>query len=223
ITEDEEDMLEERISRVHELASVRFQVIELGVAADEEQVAEIFVRINSEGVKLNQSDFILTLMSVHWEKGRRQLEAFSRDAVDRRVKGPSPKNPFIDPNPDQMLRVGVAFAFRRARLSHVYNILRGKDLETGRLSADRRRDQCQRLDEAPERALRLHHGREVRKCLQAAGFRSRKLVTPDPALLYSYALWLIGRFNFGLDHPSLRALISRWFFMSHTMGRYSSS
>src|SRR5699024_9585710 len=69
ITEDEEDMLEERISRVHELASFRFQVIELGVAADEEQVAEIFVRINSEGVKLNQSDFILTLMSVHWEKG----------------------------------------------------------------------------------------------------------------------------------------------------------
>ena len=66
----QQDVLEERIDRVRDLRDFRFQVVELGVAADEEQVAEIFVRINSEGVKLNQSDFILTLMSVHWEKGR---------------------------------------------------------------------------------------------------------------------------------------------------------
>ena len=37
-----------------------------------------------------------------------------------------------------MLRVGVALAFRRARLQHVYSILRGKDLETGKVSAERR-------------------------------------------------------------------------------------
>lgn len=65
---DEEDQLEERIDRVHELKDFRFQVIELDKSADEEQVAEIFVRINSEGVQLNQADFILTLMSVHWER-----------------------------------------------------------------------------------------------------------------------------------------------------------
>ena len=35
-----------------------------------------------------------------------------------------------------MLRVGVAVAFRRARLQLVYNVLRGKDLETGEVSAE---------------------------------------------------------------------------------------
>lgn len=79
---EEQDKLEERIDRVRDLRDFRFQVIELGSTADEEQVAEIFVRINSEGVQLKQADFILTLMSVHWEKGRRELEAFCRDAVD---------------------------------------------------------------------------------------------------------------------------------------------
>ena len=54
-------------------------------------------------------------MSVHWEKGRRALEAFSRAAVDASMTGPSPRNPYIDPSPDQMLRAGVALAFRRAR------------------------------------------------------------------------------------------------------------
>lgn len=103
---EEQDHLEERIDRVRDLRDFRFQVIELNASADEEQVADIFVRINSEGVQLNQADFILTLMSVHWEKGRKQLESFARDAIDVKVSGPSPKNPFIDPSPDQLLRAG---------------------------------------------------------------------------------------------------------------------
>lgn len=59
----EQDHLEEHIDRVRDLRDFRFQVIELGAGASEEQVADIFVRINSEGVQLNQADFILTLMS----------------------------------------------------------------------------------------------------------------------------------------------------------------
>jgi hypothetical protein len=66
-----------------------------------------------------------------------QLEDFSRVAVDRMATGPSPRNPFLNPSPDQLLRVAVAVAFRRGRLQHVYNVLRGKDLKSGRVSADR--------------------------------------------------------------------------------------
>ena len=119
-----EDQLEDRIDRVYDLQNFRFQVIELNVTADEEQVADIFVRINSEGVQLKQSDFILTLMSVHWDKGRLQLEQFCRDAVDRSVTGTSPRNRFIDPRPDQLIRAAVGLAFRRARSDTVYSILR---------------------------------------------------------------------------------------------------
>ena len=49
IPDDQQDALEERIDRVRDLRDFRFQVVELGSAADEAQVAEIFVRINSEG------------------------------------------------------------------------------------------------------------------------------------------------------------------------------
>jgi len=223
LPDEEQDRLEERIDRVRDLREFRFQVVELNAAANEEQVAEIFVRINSEGVKLNQADFILTLMSVHWEKGRRQLEDFSRAAIDPAIKGNTPKNPFIEPSPDQMLRVAVALGFRRARLQHVYNILRGKDLETGVVSEERRTQQFGRLAEAQEKALDLTNWHEFVKCLQAAGFRSRKMISSDNALLFSYAMWLIGRFEFGLDLPTLRPVIARWFFMAHTTGRYTSS
>lgn len=223
LTEAEEDVLEDRLNRVHDLNAFRFQVIELDKTADEEQVAEIFVRINSEGVKLNQADFILTLMSVHWEKGRRQLEAFSRAAVDASIVGPSPRNPYIEPSPDQMLRVGVALAFRRARLQYVYNILRGKDLETGLVSPERRDAQFQALSAAQERTLDLTNWHEFLKCVYSAGFRSSRMITSQNALLFAYAFWLIGRFDFGLDYPSLRMVIGRWFFMAHTTGRYTNS
>ena len=223
LDEVEHDSLEERIDRVRDLRDFRFQVIELNANAGEEQVAEIFVRTNSEGVKLNQADFIMTLMSVHWEKGRRELESFCRDTVDSKGKGPSPRNAFIDPSPDQLLRAGVGLAFRRGRLRHVYNILRGKDLQTGNVSAERRAAQFDELRRAQDDVLDLTNWHEFLKCLIRAGFRRRRMITSETAIIYTYVLWLMGRRDFGLDLKTLRNVIARWFFMAHTTGRYTSS
>lgn len=191
--------------------------------ANEEHVAEIFVRINSEGVQLNQADFILTLMSVHWEQGRRQLEDFARAAVNGNGSGPSPKNAYIDPKPDQMLRVSVGLAFRRGRLSAIYNILRGKELATGKVAAEARDEQFMLLKNAQNEVLNLTNWHEFLKCLSHAGFRSGAMITSNNALLFTYTLWLVGRRDFGLDVKTLRSVIGRWFFMAHTTNRYSSS
>ena len=218
-----QDELEERIDRVRDLRDFRFQVIEINANTDEEQVADIFVRANSQGVMLKQADFIMTLMSVHWEKGRLELESFCRSAVDPKTAGPSPRNAFIEPSPDQLLRVGVGLAFRRGRLQHVYNILRGKDLRTGELSAERRSRQFDELRRAQDEVLDLTNWHEFLKCLLRAGFRRRRMLTSETALIYTYLLWLIGKRDFGIDLKTLRDVIARWFFMSHTTGRYTGS
>ncbi|MXW61024.1 MAG: DUF262 domain-containing protein [Acidimicrobiaceae bacterium] len=223
LPESEEDELEERMDRVRDLRDFRFQTIELNANADEEQVADIFVRINSEGVQLKQADFILTLMSVHWEKGRQQLESFCRHAVDPTVRGPSPRNAFIDPGPDQLLRAAVGLAFRRARLQHVYSILRGKDLDTGEVSSERRSEQFGRLRVALDETLDLSNWHEYLKCLTHAGFRHKRMITSETALVYCYVIWLIGRRDFDLDAATLRKVIARWFFMAQTTGRYTGS
>ncbi len=219
----EQDHLEERLDHVRDLRDFRFQVIEINADTDEEQVAEIFVRTNSKGVTLNQADFILTLMSVHWEKGRLQIEAFCRNAVDPNVRGPSPRNAFLDPRPDQLLRAGVGLAFRRGRLQHVYSILRGKDLETGNVSSKRRIEQFDKLRRAQDEVINLINWHEFLKCLKHAGFRSGRMIASESAVIYTYVLWLIGKCDFGLDLKTLRRVIARWFFMAHTTGRYTSS
>lgn len=219
----QQDRLEDRIDRVRDLRDFQFQALELTGNANEEQVAEIFVRANSMGVQLKQADFILTLMSVYWEKGRVQIEQFCRDAVTPDGSGASPKNPFIAPKPDQVLRVAVGLAFRRARLEHVYNILRGKDLETGDVSEQRRTEQFERLQTALDQALDLGNWHEFLKCLTHAGFRSGQMVISESAVVFSYVLWLIGRCDFSLNHKRLRGVMSRWFFMAHTTSRYTGS
>ena len=62
-----------------------------------------------------------------------------------------------------MQTLEVAVAFRRARLQYVYNLLRGKDLETGIVSADRRTQQFAALAEAQDFVLDLQNWHDYLK------------------------------------------------------------
>lgn len=220
VSDDEEDQIAAAIDAVYDLRTYPFTALELSSSVSEEQVAEIFVRINSEGTKLSLADFILTLMSVWWDKGRRALEEFARDS---RRPGTTVHNHFLSPDPDQMLRVAVGLAFRRARLQHVYSILRGKDLETEQFSAEERNKQFAVLEEAQEYALDSQNWQEYLKTLVRAGYRRGNEITSKTGLLYAYTLFLIGKRDFGLDPYVLRNVIARWFFMAALTGRYTTS
>lgn len=170
----EETRVQTAISRLEQMKSFPFTALELSSDIDEEQVSDVFVRINSKGETLNQSDFILTLMSVFWEDGRRQLEKFCGEARQPSKGKPSSYNQYIEPDPDQLLRVSVGLAFRRARLQYVYSILRGKDLETGEMSAERREAQFKILDEAQARTLNLQHWHDFSKHCSLRAIAARR-------------------------------------------------
>ncbi len=211
------------VSKVQNLTSYPMTALELSATVSEEEVSEVFVRINSKGQPLKQSDFILTLMSVFWDEGRRQLEDFCRDAQTPSRDKSSPYNVLIQPEPDQLLRVAVGLAFKRARLQYVYAILRGKDLETGKIDDERRVAQFDRLKTFQEKVLNLQHWHDFLKCIRMAGYLNDKMITSKSHLLYSYIFYLIGRIEYAIEIPVLRKAIARWFFMINLTGRYTSS
>lgn len=217
------DCIDEAFDRVRDLRAYPFEVVELDASMEEADVAEVFVRINSEGITLNQADFILTLMSVFRDKARRQLEDFARAAKQPSVSGASPFNWYLQPQPDQLLRVAIATSFRRAVLKNAYSILRGKDLETGAFSPERREAQFDRLQVAQDHVVSLLHWHEFLQAIERAGFRGSKMISGQNAILYSYAFWLIGRVDYQVPLDRLKEVIARWFFMAHTTGRYSGS
>ena len=225
LTEDEEEHIAHNLDRLFDLQKYPFTALEIASSVDEEHVADIFVRINSEGVKLNQADFILTLLSVFWDDGRAALEQFCRAARLPAAPGSaaSPFNHFIEPDPDQLLRVAIAVGFNRGRLKSVYQVLRGKDPETGEYLAERREEQFAVLREAQANVLNLTHWHQFLSALVGAGYRSQEMISSQNALLYAYAFYLIGRVRYRVPEHVLQKLIGRWFFASSLTSRYSAS
>ncbi|HOK57679.1 MAG TPA: DUF262 domain-containing protein [Methanothrix sp.] len=224
VSSEEEKRIPVAIDRLVKLQDYPITALEVSYSVDEDQVAEIFVRINSKGTPLNQADFILTLMSVFWDEGRKQLEDFCRQAKTPPVGNkPSPYNHYLLPKPDQLLRVSVALGFRRARLEHVYSLLRGKDLQTKQFSDEQRERQFAVLRESQAYVLDLQNWHEFFKVLKCSGYSSSQFISSQMAVLYAYALWLIGKRDFHVDPYRLREIMARWFFMTTLTGRYTGS
>lgn len=223
VSNEEVKGIQKAIERLKNLLSFPFTALELSATINEEDVSDVFVRINSKGTPLNQADFILTLMSVFWDEGRADLERFCREARIPTTGKPSPFNHFIHPDPDQLLRVGVGLGFKRARLRYVYSILRGKDLDTEEFSEERRIEQFDVLKKAQERVLNIQYWHDFMHCVRQAGYRGMKAISSQNNLLFSYILYLIGRTEYKVDEFRLRQAIARWFFMSSLTGRFTGS
>lgn len=223
ISDSEEEKIQNAFMNLKNLESYPFSALELSTDINEEQVADVFVRINSQGKTLNQADFILTLLSVFWDEGRRELEEFCRLCKIPTKDKASPFNYLIEPSPDQMLKISVGLTFRRARLQYVYSILRGKDLDTGVFSVGRRDTQFARMKETQKKALNVQNWHEFIKAIKQAGFTRTDYISSKNNLLYAYIFFLIGREDYNVDLYELKNLIARWFFMSSLTGRYTSS
>ncbi|MCW7073583.1 MAG: DUF262 domain-containing protein [Methanophagales archaeon] len=64
VSDKDKDRVATNIEQLLKLRNYPFSALEISADADEEQVADIFVRVNSKGQNLKQADFILTLLSV---------------------------------------------------------------------------------------------------------------------------------------------------------------
>ncbi len=211
------------INRVRGIIDFQFVALTLSSSVGAETIADVFVRINGEGKKLNQSDFIMTLMSVFWDEGRAELENFAQLATKPGDGQASPFNHFMKPAPDQMLRATVGLSLKRARLENVYSALRGRDAKTGLENPEKRTEQFALMQEGQKLALNLSNWHHFLSALSLAGYRGNKMISSETAIIYSYVLYLIGIKDYGIDKTTMRQVIAEFFFMAALTGRYTSS
>ncbi len=223
VSEIDRQHIQNNITRLHNLIDYDFTSFELNSKVDGESAANIFERLNNRGTKLNQPDFILTIMSVFWPTGRNMLRDFSKNCIIPPKNGPRPFNEIIEPLPPQLVRVISGLAFRRARLKFVFSILNGKNLETEIVSSEEREKQFKKFSNAQKIAIDIEIWNEFMKILISAGFKSKKMITSNNNILYCYVMFLIGKIDFKIPHNELRKIISQWFFMVSLRGRYTSS
>lgn len=223
LSKEDENRASDAIGKLRGLEHFPFAVLEISSTASEEEVAQIFVRINSKGKRLKETDFVLTLMSVFWDEGRFDLENFARSAKKPEGAGASAFNYIFQPDPDQILRVAIGLGFKRARMKYAYSLLRGKDLQTEEFSDERRDYQFGVLKDAQKKALNLNNWHEFLKALKEAGYTREAMISSDYNVMYAYTLFLIGKYDFEMEGMALRKLIARWFFFISLTGRYTGS
>lgn len=220
VDEKYEDAAERNLDRAHAISDYRFPTVDIRKTAatqdeevTEEDVADIFVRINNQGTRLGQADFVLTLLSVFHSELRDRIEERARAMSHGTVVG-------IDTQ--QLLRAVCGVAFGRARMSAIYRYLRGVDPTTGEADTARRLKLLGQLDDAAKECMEPTPWRDYLLRVKHAGFVSQGLVASKNAIVNAYTFYIRGR-KAGVPKSKLDEMIARWVFGSLLTARYSGS
>ncbi|MCX8559272.1 hypothetical protein OS121_29960, partial [Mycolicibacterium mucogenicum] len=195
-------------------------------------MADIFVRINSEGVSLKAYDYILTWLSVFWPDGRDTIEQFARNSrvspetatylAGKKVAWTA-HNPFVHVETGHIVRAVVAIGQSRAKLTDAYAALQARERATGQVDPDKQQAELDKLKSALPIVTNPLHWQEFIHSIKLAGFTDRRGTTSTTNLISTYILFLAGRSRFDVKLEKLRPLIARWFFMSQLTSRYTGS
>jgi len=223
ISKVEEEKIAKNLGRLAAIKSYLFTVLELSSNLDTETISEIFVRVNSKGKPLNQSDFVITILSVYMPELRERIEKFSLEAktVPESNK-PSPYNRILQPETDHLVRTIVADAFSRGRLKYAHVLLRGRDLETRIESEEIRKKNLDLFQKATNRALNLIYWHDFVKILKNIGIVNKSLISSALTIYFAYTFYLYAR-KLQLDFQELERFVGSWIYFSILTSRYIGS
>lgn len=222
--DDEKTIIAENINALYNLMQHTLPVFDIKANAEEEDVSEIFVRVNSGGVALKQNDFILTLLSLYWDDGRKLIEQFSQESRMPAKGRVTSYNPITPVSAQDVIRVVMAYAFDRGRLQYGYKLLRGADFDKkGAVDEDLRNQRFDVLKAKLPDVLDVHNWHEFLKAILNAGYLSGDLILSQNAIFYTYSLYLIAKYRFGVSDNENMHLTSLWFFYASLLSLYTGS
>lgn len=224
LTEAEQDTISENINAIVNLKNHTLPVFDIKANAEEEDVSEIFVRVNSGGVSLKQNDFILTLLSLYWDEGRKEIEEFSKESTFPTKGKTTSYNQITTVAAQDLIRVVMAYAFDRARLKYGYKLLRGADFDKrGAVDGELRIQRFDTLKDKLPDVLDVHSWHEFLKAIMNAGYLSGDLILSGNAIFCSYAFYLIAKHRFHASYNENMHLTSLWFFYASLVSLYTGS
>lgn len=221
LTDDEEDIVEQNINDLLNLNIYSLPTLKINSKADEEDVADIFVRVNSGGQNLTEKNFIETLIAVYDNAVHDKINKFC--AESRIPANGTSFNQILQVDPSHLIRIAVGVGFRRARLRYAYMLLRGKDLKTGEITQDVRQDNLRIFKEALDEVTNLNNWHVFMNIFASAGYLKGNLVASSNAVVFSYVLYLIGKYDYKVPSLKLQKIICKWIFMSTITGFYTGS
>lgn len=220
----ERSRISKNINSVSNLKNYILQVFDIKSNAEEEDVSDIFVRVNSGGVALKQNDFILTLLSLYWDEGRKEIEKFSLESRQYKKNVSTSYNQITEVTPQDIIRVVMAYGFDRARLKYGYKLLRGADFDKkGVIDEELRDERFNVLKKKLPDVINVNNWHEFLKAIMNAGYLSGDMILSGNAIYYTYAMYLIAKHRFNASNNDNLHLSSLWFFYASLVSLYTGS
>lgn len=235
------------IIKLKEIANRQIGVIELDHSLDIDEVTEIFIRINSKGTALSQSDFVMSKMAADTAHGgntlRKVVDYFCHLAVKHdffpqmikdiefekteyayNIKWLAKDNEDIYvPDYNDMLRVAFMYSFDRAKLSDLVSLLSGRDFETREFREEIVEASYKKLCEGIKVFINEYNFEQFVLAIKGAGFKSSKQLNSQMTLDFAYMLYLKLSKDFSIPRDRVKHHVQKWFVLSTLTGRYVGS
>ena len=196
-------------------------ILSISNKADEEQMSQIFIRVNSGGTKLTEDDFIMTLLSVYEPQTRQRIEDWCE--ASRKPGTGTSYNALLTVKPSHVIRAAVGLGFGRGRLRYARLILNGRNLKTKETSAEQREKNFAKFDAALDKVLDLNDWHAFVNALGDAGYLNKGMISSENAIPLSYAISLIAKHRFGIAGMELQRVAKRWFYTAILTQMYSGN
>lgn len=240
--------INQSITQLVSIRSCQLGAILLMPQLDISEVTEIFVRVNSQGRILNESDFAMSKIAADERHGghnlRKAIDYFCHLAVDpsffeqfqandkefmktdyaarlRWLK--DDKEDIYDPDYSDMLRVSFMHMFARGRLQDLVSLLSGRDFSDRTYKADIAEDSFSRLSTGVMNFMNQYTFTQFTLAIRSAGFSSPKLISSQMTLNFAYTLMLLLYRDGTIPKTTLKRCIQKWYVLSTLTGRYTGS
>lgn len=212
-----------------------------------DEVTEIFIRINSQGTKLNQSDFAMSKIAANTEYGgnllRKAIDYFSHLAVQpdwyhemtkdqdfmetkfaSKIKWlKDDREDIFDPNYGDILRVAFMHKFSRGKMKDLVSLLGGRDFETRDYKEEIAEASFGKLTDGVMDFMNEFSFTNFILAIKSAGFITNRLVNSQMTLDFAYTLYLILNSSSQIDKTQIKHYVSKWYVLSTLTSRYISS
>lgn len=241
------DELADIIGKLKGIANRQIGVIELDHSLDIDEVTEIFIRINSKGTALSQSDFVMSKMAsdtLHGGDVMRKTvdyfchlaskpEFYSQLILDKDFQNSiyadkikwlaKDYEDIYDPDYGDMLRVSFMQQFRRGKLADLVSLLSGRDFETKQYRDDIVEESYDKLNKGILSFINQYNFAQFIMAIKGAGFISSKLLNSMMTLDFAYTLYLILLEDDSIPNAQIKRYVQKWFVLSTLTQRYIGS
>lgn len=243
----DEDDLSEKIESLKGIVNNSIGLIELNSDLDIDAVTDIFIRINSQGVELNQADFAMSKIAAdELHNGnilRKAIDYFCHLAVepsfynqlnevdreftqteyfDKMAWLKTEIDDLYDPSYSDLLRTVFTYKFKRGKLQVLVALLSGRNFETHTYEESIVEDSFRKLDDGIKTFMNESNFKKFLLILRSAGFVSPSLITSQNVVNFAYALYLTLK-ETNMNPAKIESLVRRWFVFSALTSRYSES